>query len=334
MDKKRPIDKMRDRGGHTDIGTPEDGAIEEMLNVGGRLLIIKERSVYELRMADDIDPKRENPNVPRASQRLIVDLGTESELFSRVFLTAKQLFKSEYLPDSINPDELLFLTLEVVQELAALEKEITEYIEVEEKACDVYEERKNKKLAHAVPSIPDIKTRSKTIFQKGDQALQGLLAIIRKFYPDFDQNSYYKSFLDYISNKDGEEDPFTKFLQKTIPFIMLVRNIRNCLEHRRTETEIKDFELQLNNDIISPTLEVDYLGSKVPRTSLSGFLPSVTENLVTIIENMMAYLCGKNTRSNSVIPSEVRFVPEEKRRNKFIKFAYWLPIGDGGYYHQ
>jgi hypothetical protein len=125
-----------------------------------------------MRMADDIDPNRENPNIPPSSQRLIVSLGTESEIFSRTFLTAKRLFKPEYFPATIDTTQLLFLTLEVVQELAALDKEITDYLNAEMKASDDYEDRKNKKLNHAVPSIPDLKTRCKTVFQKADQAYQ------------------------------------------------------------------------------------------------------------------------------------------------------------------
>ena len=334
MDKKRPIDLMRDRGGQAGIGTIEDGAIIEMLNLGERLLIIKERSVYELIMADDIDPNRENPNLPPTSQRLIVSLGTESEIFSRTFLTAKRLFKPVYLPDSIDTTELLFLTLELVHELAALDKEITDYMDKEKKACEDYEERKSKKLDHAVPSIPDIKTRCKTIFQKGDQVLQAQLAIMRAFYPDFSKQSYYKSFLEFIQDTEGEEDPFTKFLQDIVQFVMLVRNIRNCLDHRRNETIIQDFEIQANGDIIAPTIEVDYLDSKLQWTSLSEFLPSVTENLVTIFENMTAYLCNKHTRPDGAMPSQVRLIPEEKRINKHIKYAYWSPIGEGGFYHQ
>ena len=114
MNEEKPIDRMRDRGGRVDIGTSEDGAIIEMLTIGGRILVIKERSVYEMRMADDIDPNRENPNIPPSSQRLIVSLGTEAEMFSRTFLTAKRLFKPENI--SADTTQLLFLTLEVVQE--------------------------------------------------------------------------------------------------------------------------------------------------------------------------------------------------------------------------
>ncbi len=335
MDKKRPIDIMRERGGSADIGTLEDGAIIEMFDLAGRMLVIKEKAVYEMRMADDIDPKRENLSIPTSSQRLIVSLGTESEIFSRTFLTAKRLFKPEYLPATIDTTQLLFLTLELVQELAALDKEVTDYLNAERKASGDYEDRKSKKLNHTVPSIPDLKTRCKTIFQKVDQAYQAQLALIRIFYPDFNSKSYYSKFLEFIKSRYGEQDNFTKFLESILPFILLARNIRNCLDHwERTETEIKDFDLQLDLSIISPTIEIDYLESKLNRIALSQFLPSVTKNLVTIFENMVAYLCIKNLKADRIMHGQVRFIPEEKRINKYIKFAYWLPIGPEGFYKQ
>lgn len=335
MEKKRPIDLIRDRGGSADIGTLEDGAIMEMLPIAGRMLVIKERSVYEMRMADDIDPNRVNPNIPPSSQRLIVNLGTESEIFSRTFLTAKRLFKSEYFPSSIDTTQLLYLTLEVVQELAALDKEVVDYINAEKKASDEYEDRKSKKLNHAVPSIHDLKTRCKTIFQKADQAYQAQLALIRVFYPDFSNKSYYTKFYEFIKNKYGEEDDFSIFLNEILPFILLARDIRNCLDHwDRNETDIKDFDLQLDLSIISPTIEVDYLESKLDRISLSQFLPSVTENLVAIFENMIAFLSTKNLKADRMLQGQIRFIPEEKRINKYIKFAYWLPLGPEGFYQQ
>ena len=334
MDKKKPVDLIRDGGGSIDIGTPEDGAIMEMENIAGRLLVIKERSVYELIMADDIDPKRENPNLTPMSHRLVVDLGTKSEIFSRTFLTAKRLFRSDYLPSIIDVPQTLWLTLELVQEIAVMDKEINNYISTEDKVCSDYNDRKIKKLDHATPAIPDIKTRCKTIFQKADQAYQAQLALIRIFYPDFNKQSFYSNFLDLIKIKYGEQDPFTKFMREALPFIMLVRNIRNCLDHRRSEIEIKDFELQANSDIISPTIEINYLESKLPKMSLSQFLPSVTENLVSIFENMIAYLTAKNLKIDRIMPGEIRVIPEDKRINKHIKFAYWSPLGQEGYYKQ
>ena len=80
MDKKRPVDKIRESGGSVDIGTEADGAITDMFNLNGRLIIIKEKSIYELIQADEIDPSRENADLPRDIQRLIINLGSDSEL--------------------------------------------------------------------------------------------------------------------------------------------------------------------------------------------------------------------------------------------------------------
>lgn len=334
MNTKRPIDLARDQGGQADVGTAEDGAIIHMEKIGEQFLIIKERSVYELKMADDIDPERKNPNLPPTSQRLVVNFGTESEIFSRTFLTARQLFKTSYLTSTIDMSQAILLTLEIVQEIAVLDEETKKYISAENNAIAEYNDRKEKKLDHAVPSIPDIKTRCKTIFHKADQAYQALLALIRIFYPDFNKQSYYSSFMEFIKTKYGEEDPFTKFLQEVLSYIMLARNIRNCLDHRRTEAEIKNFEIQLDGSIIAPTIEVHHLESNLARMSLSQFLPSVTENLVSIVETMIVLLASRNLKNNRLMPGEFRFIPEEKRLNKNIRFAYWSPIGDGGYFVQ
>lgn len=334
MSDKRPVDLKRDRGGSVNIGTEDDGAILEMYNLGGRMLVIKEKAIYELRFADDIDPNRENPNLPSSTQKLILPLGTTSEMFSRTFLTARRLFKPEYFTVTIDINNALSLALEVIQELAALDEEITDYLAAEKKASDEYEERKSKNLDHAVPSVTDIKTRCKTIFQKVDHVSQAQIEIVRLFFPDFSKQSYYGKFLEFIEQKYSDRVTFIEFLKGIVPFIELTRNIRNCLDHRRTETQIKDFELQQNLDILTPTIEIEYLTSKLEQTPLSSFLPAVKENLVTIFENMIAHLCSNVLKPDRIMPSRLLIIPDEKRINKFIKFAYWSALGEGGFYHQ
>lgn len=334
MSDKRPVDIKRERSGSVNIGTEDDGAILEMYNLGGRMLVIKEKSIYELRFADDIDPNRENPDLPTSTQKLILPLGTTSEMFSRTFLTARRLFKPEYFTIPFDVNIALSLSLEVIQELAALNEEIVDYLAAEKKATDDYEERKAKKLDHAVPSITDIKTRCKTIFQKVDHVSQAQIEIIRLFFPDFSKQSYYGKFLEYVEQNHSDKVPFIEFLKGIVPFIELTRNIRNCLDHRRTETQIKDFELQQNLDILTPTIEIEYLNSKLDRIALASFLPVVKNNLVTIFENMLAHLCSNVLKPDRIMPSSLLIIPEEKRINKFIKFAYWSALGEGGFYHQ
>jgi hypothetical protein len=334
MSDKKPVDVKRERGGRVDIGSKDDGGIMEMYNMGGRMLVIKERAIYELRLADDIDPERAYPNLPKSTQKLILPLGTESEIFSRTFLTARRLIKAEYFTITIDVNHALALALEVIQELAAMDEEITDYLNAEKKAGDDYEERKSKNLDHAVPSITDIKTRCKTIFQKADHVSQAQMEIIRLFFPDFDKQSYYSKFLEFIEKRFGKKDPFAEFVQDVLPFIELTRNIRNCLDHRRAEIQINDFDLMLNLDILKPTIQIEYLNSKLERTSLSQFLSISKENFAQIFENMIAHLCSKVLKQNRIMPGIILMIPEDKRINKFIKFAYWAPIGEGGYFQQ
>ena len=333
MEKGRSIDSIRQRGGQINIGTPEDGAILEMINLNGRIFAIKERSVYELLQADDIDPQRVNPQIPRMTQRLIVKLGTESEILSRTFLAAKTILRKEYLP-SIDVDKALTLTLELVQELNALSLEIREYQNEEKLAKDNYEKIKIKKLDHAIPSIPDIVTRCKTIFQKADHVLQSQLDIIRLFYPDFDKTSFYKSLAEFLESKFGNGDEFVKFINQVNDFIYEVRNARNCSDHRRTELTVKDFDMQPDSNIITPTIEMNFNGSKIDRFPLYEYLNGLQENLLLVFENLLAYLTAKSIQPMGKISASVGEIPEAERRNKYIKFAIWLPLPPSGFFQQ
>jgi hypothetical protein len=56
---KRPIDRKRDAGGIMEIGTPDDqSAITAIFPIGDDLFAVKERGIYEVRLADRIDPIR------------------------------------------------------------------------------------------------------------------------------------------------------------------------------------------------------------------------------------------------------------------------------------
>lgn len=325
---------LRNRGGQISIGSKEDGAIMEMFKIDDHLLIIKEFAVYELIFADDIDPNRENPALPLNSQKLLFEFGTESEIFSRIFLLAKRLFKAEYVDASINIAESTWLVVDMLQELSEMIKEAEALKEMEQQAATEYDLRKNKGLDHATPSIINIKTKCKTIFQKLDQFYQAQLSLIRKFYPDFSEQSYYSKFLEYLQEKYKAEDDFSRFLEEVLPIIKLSRNIRNCLDHRRNEINISNFELQIDSNILTPTISIDYNGSQLKKTSLTGFIQEMIEYAVVIAENMLAFLTSNNLKKNRILPGNVKFIPEEERTNKYCKFAYWSPLGEGGFYDQ
>ncbi|MGH2666908.1 hypothetical protein [Flavobacterium sp.] len=336
MEEKRPIDRKRDSAGTAEIGTKEDGAITSTMKIGERLFFIKERSIYEFVMADDVDPNRTNIDLPNNMHKLIATQGSDSEIIGRTILTAKRLFQKELFPAELNINHALELTLELVQELIVFDDEVKSYLEQETKVIDEYEERKGEKLSFIIPSISNVHTRCKTIFQKADHISQILMEIIIIFNPgtSLNKQSQFINLHEIFKTKYVENDSFTKFIEDTLEFFEIIRGLRNCLDHRLKNVDVKDFEIQVNSNIISPTIEMDYRKAKLEREALSSFLPMVKENLMTIFENTIAYLADRGVLKQRIVSGQVRLVPEEMRINKFIKFSYWLPLGEGGFYDQ
>jgi len=306
-----------------------------MENIGGRLLIIKERSIYEVIMADTIDPERTNINLPPTIQKLIIDKGTESETVSRTLLTAMTLFRPEYILNSVDCSKLIGLTIDMLSEISILEKEINEYQNAENEASNEYEERKNQKVSYKLPSIVNLESSCKTIFQKADHIEQILMDIITNFYPNqgLRKQSHFPKFHEILKSKYGETDPFAEFIGKTLYFMRVVRELRNGFDHRLDNTKVTDFELQTDGNILTPTIELKHKEIKLERTSLSDFLKITITNILDITELTFAYLAGKNVRIGGM-PYQVRQIPDDKRRNKFVKYSFWTPIGNEGFYNQ
>lgn len=335
MSDKRPIDRIRESGGHSDIGTIEDGAIMEMQNVGGRLLIIKERSIYEMVFADTIDPQRTNINLPQTIHKLIIDKGTESEIVARTFLTAKTIFRPQYIPATIDCDKLLSLTIDMLSEFSLLEKGIREYQETENKAFTEFEKRRVQKGAFELPSVVSLESKCKTIFQKADHVEQILMEIVTHFYPNqgLTKQSHFPKFHEVLTKAYGEKNGFAEFIGKTLYFMKVVRELRNGFDHRLPTVTAYDFELQTDGKILAPTIALNHKEVKIYRTSLSEFLKQITTNLIEIVETSFAFLAGRNVKTDGM-PYQLREIPEDKRRHKYVRYSFWMPIGHEGFYCQ
>src|SRR5579862_7806392 len=120
-----------------------------MIPIRGRMIIVKTKSIYEMAMADDIDPQRTNINLPPTVQKLIVDQGSDSEMVAKTFLTAKTLFKPEFFESTLDTERILKLSLEILEELVILEREIDKYLDQEKKLIDGYESKKDKATSYS-----------------------------------------------------------------------------------------------------------------------------------------------------------------------------------------
>jgi len=256
-------------------------------------------------------------------------------LVCKTFLTAKTLFKSEFLIDTKNTESILTLSLDLLIELITLEKESNDLLQEEKKAIAEYEKRKNEPLSYAIPSIVDLEARCKSIFQRADHIEQILMEIITIFYPSdsLTKQSHFPKFHEVLVNKYGENDPFSLYIKDTLPFMKVIRSIRNGLDHRLSTVRIIDFDLQPDSQIISPTIELNHKEDKLERTSITNFLDITNKNFISIIEITFAYLAGYNG-NNFFLGNQIKEIPEAKRRYKFVRYCFWAAIGQDGYYNQ
>ncbi len=333
--KKKPIDIKRNSGFSGEVGTKSDGAIVDMISLKDKIIVVKEFSVYELVLADSIDPKRTNIDLPTNVQKLIIDQGAESEIVSRTLLISKRLFDPEFFDKKLELEKAINLSVELLHELYFLKKEVQKFLDDEKVEIEKYEKNQRLSSSFTLPSITDIITRTKTIFQKTDHIEQIMIEMVLIFYPNekLNKQSHFPRFLDIIKTKYGSKDPFTLFLHSALEFMKLIRNLRNALDHRLEYVTVTDFEINSKSIIYRPSIELNFKGSLLERVSLYIFLPEVQETILNIFELLIVHLSAKNV-NHPIVDYSIREIPFKKRTNKFIRYSYWLPIGNEGYFHQ
>jgi hypothetical protein len=323
---KRPIDRKRDSAGTFRLQADDDDTgISEMFPLADGLLLVTGKGLYEVKTADQIDPERKNPSIPHNLQRRILPLGTESELVGRTLLTAKTLFVEKFLPTTVDVKKAMSLTFEVLKDLVAMDVAVTDYESAEKREIQKMESRSPDPGSFTLPSLTDVETRCKTFFQKADHVEQALWDIVRIFYPTVQAKCHFKKLLELVEKQNGSGDDFAKFIHEALPFLIMVRNVRDCLDHRNAKgVIITNFVMQPDGTVIRPAIEIAFRGTKQPKVELAAFLPPVMKSMLNVFETMIAYLCGKNPRDIPGLPIQVGFVPESKRRNKFVQYAFGI----------
>ncbi len=331
---KRQIDIFRESGGSFSIANPEDGtAIKEMFTYADFLLIVTERCTYKIQMADQIDPKRENPNLPKVTQQKLFDYGTNSEIVGRTLLTAKVMLRKEFLPSSIDLERGMKLSFEALREIVAMNTAAIEFHELETQAVSGAEQSRRKDGSLVLPAIGHVETRCKTFAQKADHAGTKLYEITKLFFATEDRGTGWSDFENFVGKKYGEDDNFSKVMKIITPFLLLVRNMRDCLEHGniRNGVTMNDFSLRSDGIIVPPSIAIDFRGTVQPPVSISHFMNETAKMFLDTFEILLTHLCAKHVQAFAGMPVYIELNPEDRRQNKHVRFAYGMDYQDHGF---
>lgn len=317
--KRRPIDVIRDSGGAIDIGSEDDSSpVTEVIEIDGLLHAIKEGGIYVVKLADQIDPSRTDPNVPNVQQR-ILDYGSGSEVVRQTLVTADALLRNGMVAEHVNKNEVLSASLAAAKDLAAMADLFAQIAaEVSEvKPAEV------KNRSASLPTLRDLEPRVNTFIQKADHSLQSLMRIVRAFFGKDAGRNWFESLRDLVAHRFGETDVFTQYLTAVLLSLQSIRAVRNCVEHPHGGQKLilKNFSLQSNPLVIfAPTIQVVHAKHPRPEVPLVEFLREVQHTVGTVFEEMLAGLCSKNLREFGVLKFGVVEIPAEKRGKSGVKY--------------
>ena len=319
---KMPSILSRDPAGSFSLNNPDDGTpIKEMFALGDGLLFVTEKCTYRMQVADQIDPDRKNPALPHNVQQKIFDHGTESLLLCNTLLLSKVMFRKEFL--KVDVDRGMAFAFDALGELIAMHEAAEEFKAAEQAAVQRLQQSPQQSRSLAIPSVGNVRTHCKTFAQKADHFAGALLNIVRLFYEGQRQMNW-DDFEEIVNACYGEDDNFTTLVKHTKPLLQLVRNTRDCLEHRNDGVTAMDFALEPDGTIAPPTIAVNFRQSLHKRCAISSFMEEVEKALLISFEMILVHLCSKHVQPFAGMPIVVAPLPESYQRAWRVRFGYGM----------
>ena len=225
------------------------------------------------------------------------------------------MFRKEF--QTIDTDRALQLSFDALGEFISMEDVAQTFKSAEQAAIDKAHSLPRTDGSFAIPAVGNVRAHCKTFAQRADHCAAALLSIVRLFYPE-------------IEKKNWDEFYFCKVLELTTPFLKLIRNTRDCLDHRNlTGVTTRDFELHADGQIGVPSIEVNFRGSVLNRCSITSFMEGVTKELLGAFEMIVVHMCAKNVQAFAGMPMMVAPLSDDYRKAWRVRFAYGSYFADG-----
>lgn len=326
---KRSIDRLRDGAGSFEIKTlDDDSAITGMISLADSLLVVKEKGIYAIKLADQIDPERKNIKTPNSIQK-ILPYGSSEPWVGSVLLTGNGLLKKEILSEGIDTEHAMSLVIEIIQNISSA-IELSEAFnssqlsELEKHDLEVKNDR-----SVMLPSMRGVANKCKEFLQKSDHALDALFKTVKVFYPNVGKGAW-ESLKREIDKENSSIDNFGEVLSQMLPFLQFVRNARNCVEHPRNGHKMvtSDFSIDTDSNLVPPSIEILHPKTPQPPVPIVDFMSNIISSVVDIVELMLVFLCNRRIRPIQGFPVRVHEFPKGQRRTKNVKYEYGIATKD------
>jgi hypothetical protein len=325
----RDIDQIRNSAMSMKVGAPDDGKITEMVSLGDRMLVVMERAIHVMQLADSIDPGRTNISIPNTQQRLL-SRGADDPIVAKTLLTAQVLFKKTHLGNDFDEERGLTLALDLLKDITTMADMLSATQDAQNAAIASFDKEIAAGRHLTLPAIGDAEARCDAFAQKVGHAVDILRDMARLFYGEALRRKWIDSLADLTKERYGIEDPFTKYVEAARPFLLLLREMRNMIEHPKPDLHIKvsDFRLLPGGQVMVPSIEIVRLGEEASQGALTSLMSQVTDDIANVAELFMAYLCNAHVPPFPPFPIQVLELPLKQRSNPLVRMSYGFIQGD------
>lgn len=325
--------ESRNGGKRFEIGDAEDGGTSAMFSVGDSLLIVTKKSIYALRLADNIDPERTNPAIPDSKQKILA-YGSDEPFVCRTLLQAHALLGGQGLPKTVDSKSGLSIGLNFLKEMTALHELVNDYVAEEEAITRSFNGRLEEDQSFHLPSIPKLEQKTKQFVNNADYSVRNMIELAQLFYPFITKNDKKKKMIwaeqlrQHLESERGISAPITEFASNITPGLKVIRSLRNATEHITpgAELEIVDYSLTRDGHVKSPTILYNDTQNPLPSMPISKFMVDTLEYLHICFEELMAHLCNVHATPFAGDIRSVVEIPENERRphEAHVRFCYHI----------
>lgn len=332
MTRKSAIDRQREGAVTLEVGGDDDNSqIKEFLSTSNALYTITDQAVYKVRLADDIDPKRTNPNAPNLSQK-IIPAGYSDEVVGKILITAKYLFDErnatvepligDFFEAAI---ELTNHVLELQKMVADLKKEISD-----KEACVANTDQKPN--GFSLPSITDLTTKVHNILIKADKTKDGIVRLYKIYFlPNLEGKPKLHLYSEALGKLPNIDDEILNVWEEKRKFLDLIRNTRNGSEHPKPNQQVllNDFTMQPDGSIVPPLIQIEHKDTPIGLLPLVEFIEFLEKMIIDYSELSPVFIKQLLLISGDKNPlgEWVTEFSKEERRHPHVRFYRSINVG-------
>lgn len=324
----RPIDRYRNSGGSACI-EGDVGPILTMFTIRDkRMYFICERGITSAQMADQIDPERTNPKIPKVVQSPEMAYGATTPSIQRTLCVGAELFKQTYLPETVAQDDLLEIALEAAHLLAGVQDQIntlTAHVENLKRRVEAGEVP-----MHVTPKTPAL-----------NQTVRGSIADFHKFVvlcqklsDLFYQRAHNARWSDHLRTALAAQlkpdDANWAGLDWGFAVVKVITNARNAMIHiddGDKDLIVRDYQLKPDGTLQPPTIEVIHPEiAPEPPADVLVFLTAYVDELSKLFEFYAVIFCDMNARQRPPAFGSAVARTDEDRRTGTPYFWHTYPL--------